>query len=506
MEKKDLFLFNASSSIGKVLMDKPLRGFRIHAWTDQAAVDDAGSLSGKAEVHAVSLDYAASLAGEAAAASHVVLTADCLFRAGDGTELRHWANIVKKCYDACCQGKTRVFVFISNVEVNAKEARLSPKKAVGKNLSAEAQTAFEIESYLLNASAEQDLKPFILRMGMPYGGTSCVGVFEIFQAVSCFAMLSSGVPALSSSGGMPVIHVEEAARAVLFLLDEQRRDECIFHLVEKTVPTRASVFAQAAQYVALPTWKARLDLRKRVLVTFWLAARKMGFSVSVRLFVSRLWKQVCKSYGLCLTPAPSPDVIFEKKGMAKVSCRHLEKWGFARTRPELGECIGEVYDDYCQKRLLPDMRFEPQRSEALVNRVSFEQRWKGEAIDAGDGTATPVVLRFYTEMPLWESYCFGKPLVQGTFMMESRVKVSVEWTRERTTWADVFSLDDVAFEIRVGTNVYRFSVVQKCKKSFPAVDFVIADDAGKPRFSGRLTLDLSPKALLDLANGIEFVK
>ena len=460
MEKKDLFLFNASSSIGKALMNVPLRGFRIRAWTDQAAMDDVGATSGKAEMQAVSLDYAATLAGEAASASHVVLTADCLFRAGDGAELKHWANIVKKCYDACCQGQTRVFIFISNVEVNAKEARLSPKKAVGKSLSPEAQTAFEIESYLLNASAEQELKPFILRIGMPYGGTSGIGVFEIFQAVSCFAMLSSGVPALSASGAIPVIHVDEVARAVLFLLEAQRRDECIFHLAEKTVPTRASVFAQTAQYVALPTWKARLDLRKRVLVTFWLAARKMGFSASVHIFVSRLWKQVCKSYGLYLTPAPSPDVIFAKKGMAKVSCRHLEKWGFTRTRPELGECIGEVYDDYCQRRLLPDMRFEPQRSEALVNRISFEQRWKGEAVDAGDGTTTPVVLRFYTEMPLWESYCFGKPIVQGTFVMESRAKVPVEWTRERITWADVFSLEDVAFETRVGTKGYRFSVLQ----------------------------------------------
>ena len=504
MEKNDLFLFDAQSSIGQAVLKEVPRGFQVHAWTDQAIRVEDISLPRKASLHGVSLEQATTVGGDAAAATHVVITTDCLYRAANIAELKQWADIVKKCYDACSQGRTRVFIFVSTVDVCEKESLPSAKKAV--RMTEEAQTAFEIESYLMKAAENRALKPVILRIGMPYGGMSHVGVFEIYQMVSLFAMVCEGVPKFSAGRRIAVIHVEEVARAVAFLLAQEGGEKRIFHLAEGEVFSPNGLVAMAAQCLCLPEWR-KGGIGSGALETLWKVAQKFGGSGSLCACVKRLWKQVCKSYGLYPTPAPELSWLFGKGGTSKVVARNLEKMGFVRTRPDLRECLSDVYAEYCRSRYLPQLMLAPQRPEALVNRVSFQQRWTGCIQDPCDaGTSVPVVMLFHAEMPLWHSYCFGEPVIQGTFLLESRLKVAVRWTRDSMTWRNVFSLEDVSFDFMSGTQKLRFvSQPTRCR-IIPQTDFVILNEQGETRYSGTLKLDVSPGAIVSFFSSIEFVR
>ena len=113
---------------------------------------------------------------------------------------------------------------------------------------------------------------------------------------------------------------------------------------------------------------------------------------------------------------------------------------------------------------------------------------------------------FHAEMPLWHSYCFGEPVIQGTFLLESRLKVAVSSTRATMTWRNVFSLEDVAFEFMAGTQKLWFESKPTRFHLVPQTDFVIRDEAGETRYSGTLTLDVSPCAMLGFFNSIEFVR
>ncbi len=504
MEKNDLFLFDAQSSIGQAVLKDVPRGFQVHAWTDQAVRSEDVSLPKKASLQGVSLEQATTVGGDAATATHVVMTTDCIFRAVNVAELRQWADIVKKCYDACSQGRTRVFIFVSTVDVCEKETLPAAKKAV--RMTEEARTAFEIESYLMKASEDRALKPYILRVGMPYGGMSHLGVFEIYQAVSMFAMIGEGVPWFSSGGRVAVIHIEEVARAVAFLLAQESCDKRIFHLAEGEIFSQNTLMTMAAASLSLPVWRKR-GIGSKLLETLWKVAQKVGGEASVCACVKRLWKQVCKSYGLYPTPAPDLSWLFAKGGISKVVARNLEKMGFLRTRFGLREYLADVYAEYCRSRYLPQLMLVPQRPEALVNRVSFQQRWTGNVKDPCDGaTPLPVTMLFHAEMPLWHSYCFGEPVIQGTFLLESRLRVAVSWTRATMTWRNVFSLEEVAFEFMAGTQKLCFESQPTRCHLVPQTDFVIRDEAGETRYSGTLMLDVSPSAILEFFNSIEFVR
>lgn len=505
MEKNELFLFDAQSAVGQALIRESPRGSRIHAWTDRAVYTCGMPMPRHVDLQCVSLDQAVSLVSEASAASHVVMTTDRIFRGGNAGELRQWVEVVKRCYDACCQGRTRVFVFISTVGVCEKESLPSAKKMRQGLVPEEVRLAYEIESYLVASSSQRSLKPVVLRLGEPYGGSSCFGVFEIFQMMSILAMTGLGVPRFSAAG-VPLVHVDEAARAILFLLARGDAEGGIFNFAEKDCLSRNTLF-ELASGVSEASGRQTASGHARLWEWAWKVASRCGMSASFGACVGRLWRQVCHSYGLY--PCPPPDLawFFAKTGSVRIQGRRWEKLGYVRTCPAFRECVQAVYDGYCHRQFLPQLKASVPRPESLVNRLAFEQQWVGQAVDTLDGmSSVPVALLFHTEMPLWKSRCFGEPRMFGAFVMESRLKTAVGWKRPGLAWHDIFSLKDVAFDFTMGGRYYRFCASSAGPRLWPHADFVISDADGTTRYTGSLRLDCSPAAVMAFLSSLAFVR
>lgn len=505
MAKNELFLFDALSAVGRAVISKVPKNFTVKAWTNRA-VSQATHLPQNVTLNAVSLDMMNNLVREVSSATHVVFAVDAFYKSTDDAYLVALSDTIRKCYDACNDEKTRAFVFISTAAVYRDSTFSVDENAPVEGNSATTRTALEIEEYLLNASANRTLKPIILRTATPYGRFCSSIAYLLFQQITFCSTIRTTVPRFYKGPRCPLAHVDDIASAIFHLMSKSQLNDQVFNLADDECMRVGELFAIAAQTVELPEYTKIVLPHALDLPVLLKALQRMGLLKAIDEFVAKIWKKISFCYGIEDTPAPSVSDLVTASAWPKISSLRLEKTGFvlehASFRTSAQELYAQLRDDYW----LPDFSKQPCRPDALINRVCFSQLWKGFIIDQqAPNESMPLEICIDNNMPIWATHSFSDAPLRGSFAIGVRPKISFEGTRVVKHLGDICWLSSASFTLVVDQKTLTFAPI--ASSSFfktPYQKFSLVDEAGRVRYTGKVTLDLSPNTVINCIKTMNF--
>ncbi len=505
MAKNTLFLCDAMSAVGLACLNQLPKNFRVQAWTNKAA-SWLPKLNDKITLSSVSLDALSILPAEARSATHVVFSSDCFFRAADVNWLNAWADVIKRAYDACDDDSTKAFVFISSASVyDDSELPVTEFSSLAPSSVAK-QTAVDIEKYLLNASADRKLKPIILRIATPYGPRCASLPYAIFQQIAFLATLRTNIPRFYKGPRCPLVHVEDVAAAIYYLMDYGFLDEQLFNLADDDCLRVGEIVDVARQASHMPEHSTFLLPHALSLPLVFRTLSNLGILNPLSRIAERAWKRVCFCYGLDAAPAPNLADFVTATAWPKINSDRLKSLGFELRHASFRTSAQALYDSLCEDHWLPNLDKPPCRPDALFNRVFFQQSWRGFIVDqASPNDSQNITLTIDNDMPIWATHSFSNAPLRGSFYFGEHLRVDIEGVRKVRHLMDVCSISTASFNITLAQRKLSFRPDVSGMNFFaPYQKFSLVDDSGRVRYTGKLTLDLSLTTVKNSLKNLKF--
>jgi len=505
MAKNSLFLCDAMSAVGLACLTQLPKNFRVQAWTNKAA-SWLPSLNDNITLSSVSLDALSILPAEARAATHVIFSADCFFRASDSVWLNAWADVIKRAYDVCDDETTKAFVFVSTASVyDDSELPVTEFSALAPNSTAK-QTAVDIEKYLLSASADRKLKPIILRIATPYGPRCPSLPYVIFQQIAFLATLRTNIPRFYKGPRCPLVHVDDVAAAIYFLMNYRQLEDQLYNLADDDCLRVGEIVAVARQASHMPEHSTFLFPHALSLPLIIRTLSNLGILDPMNRITERAWKRVCFCYGLDAAPAPNFADFVTAAAWPKINSDRLKNLGFELTHTSFRTSAQALYTCFCEDHWLPNLDKPPCRPDALFNRVYFQQSWRGFIVDqASPNDSQSVLLTIDNDMPIWATHSFSNAPLRGAFSLGDHLHVDIEGVRKVRHLIDVCSISTASFKITLANRCLTFRP-DASGMSFlsPYQKFSLIDDSGRVRYTGKLTLDLSLATVKNSLQNLKF--
>ncbi len=505
MSKNELFLFDALSAFGLAMLNRVPREYHVAAWTSKAMLQTQ-RLPQNLEIHHVAMDALNGLASEAAKATHVVIVLDAFYKRTDKVNLALLSDAIRKMYDACDDDHTRAFVFVSTGAVYKDSVFPADENAAVVEKNDVTRTALEIEHYLENASADRALKPLILRAATPYGPMCASTPYALFQQATVLSTLRTTVPRFYKGPICPLVHVDDVAAAIYYLMALKRTLELRYNLADQEAMNLGEMFAVVRQTTEIPEY-TRIVL-PHVASFPWLIRilQKFRYFDTLDELTNRIWKQVAYGYAIDQTPSPSLSDFLCATSCPKLSTKRLADTGFEFEHPSFRTSAKAFYNKLCEDHWIPDLSQPPCRQDALFNRVYFWQSWKGFLIDQENpNTSLTLELGIDNDMPIWATHSFSQAPLRGTLTIGDRSPIPIEGNRQVRHLIDVCSLATASFHIQIAERDLTFKPIPGGEHGLaPYQKFSLVDADGRVRFTGKLTLDITPTTVLKSLKTVNF--
>ena len=505
MAKKELFLCDAMSAVGHACLNMIPKNYRVHAWTNRVS-SWTPTLPSNVELSSVSLDALSLLPAEARKANDVVFVADAFFHYEDDSWLNTWSDVVKRSYDACDDDITSAFIFVSTASFYEESRMPVTEFSAVKPASYAEYVAYETEKYLLSASANRRLKPVILRIATPYGPRCPSLPYLIFQQIAAIATLRSAIPRFYKGPRCPLVHVDDVARAIFYLMQKPHMDEQLFNLADDDCMRVGELVAIAGKAMKMPEDTnlvlPHLSALPLVLKTFM----RLNILSALDGIPRQMWKRVCYCYGLDETPSPKLEDFITASAWPRINTDRIKNCGFELEHPSFKLAAEALCTALREDHWIPDLTKAPCRSTALFNRVYFQQMWRGFIVDQAAPNATMnLLMTLDNDMPIWATHSFSNAPLRGTLTVGERLPVNVEGARTVKHLMDVCSLAKASFKVTLDGRELTFRPDVSGMSFFaPYQKFSLIDENDRVRFTGKLTLDITPATMTASVKTMKF--
>lgn len=215
----------------------------------------------------------------------------------------------------------------------------------------------------------------VLRLGLPYGPME-TGISATLAAVPpILAEFISHVPGLRGGPLMHGVHMEDAARAALFVMEQEAAEGEIFNVADHTPMSLGEILLLLAKAYGLPVgplfpWPGR-RLAESVLPILEQPLVLRG----INFWAGRVWESIQREHGLLPRIAPHLEAGALPYLLENI-CVDVEKLrglGFRWSYPEAPRGYVAALDHYRDQRWVPDLRHAhpPEAAEEALEKRSL---------------------------------------------------------------------------------------------------------------------------------------
>lgn len=509
MAQTDLFLLDALSALGKACLRQFPKGLKVNAMTLKPFADTSTLPQSRVnDLQAIAESQYSDAVLAAREAKQVVFASDLFYRTQNQDQLQAYAKLIKSAYDACLDDVCRCFIFVSTAAVYDNSCILAEEDDPTSLRAPVAETALDVEKYLLNASANRRLKPIILRAGTPYGPSCPSIVLILFQQITAIATLRATLPRFYRGPRTQLVHIDDLARAVsFFLLLKKAPYETCFNVVDDESLRIGELFAIAAKTTQIPIQTSIIFPHAAGLPWAIRALEKWGILGPLELGVAAAWRHIQYCYGLDPTPVPQFLDFINACAWPKVDNARIKREGFEFLYPSFKRSADEVYEDFKHSHWIPDHLEAPCRRGALLNRVQFKQTWRGFLVSQKTpNTQQAFVMTIDNDAPFWATHSFSSAPFSGYVTIENGQQVPISGLRHIRHISDTTSLQNTTLTLNLDGKDLKFVPIEAdMQGKGPYLKFTLNDDHCV-HYTGKITIDLTPKAIIEGLLSLSFAK